>query len=76
MTISEMRIMDPTGDSKIMWDPANSDEVEAARKTFNDLRAKRFVAYSVAPSGSKGEVIREFDPRAEKLIMAPPMVGG
>lgn len=76
MTICEMKIVDSSGDSKIMWDPSNADEVAAAKKTFDDLKAKRFVAYSVAPGGAKGEVIREFDPRAEKLIMAPPMAGG
>ncbi len=26
--------------------------------------------------GDKGEVITEFDPTAEKLILAPPVVGG
>ena len=68
--------MDSTGDSKIMWDPNNADEVAAAKKTFDDLKNKGFVAYSVAPGGMKGEILRTFDSRAEKLIMAPAMAGG
>jgi hypothetical protein len=74
--MSMMHVMDRSGDTKIIWDPDNEDEVANARRTFDDLRKKGYVAYNVAPRGAKGEVIREFDPAAEKLIMAPPMVGG
>ncbi len=77
MTVGELRIMDPrAGDTKLTWDTANRDEVEAARTMFNDLRQKRFMAYRVDEKGDKGEVIRQFDPEAGLLIMAPPMVGG
>lgn len=74
--MSEMLILDRTGDTRVMWDPNNVEEVAVARKTFDDLKAKRFIAYSVQASGDKGEVIREFDPQAGKIILAPPMVGG
>lgn len=68
--------LDRTGDTRIIWDPENEEEVENARRTFNELREKRFVAYAVRAGGGKGEVIRQFDPEAEKLILAPPLVGG
>lgn len=75
--MSVMEVMDPTGDTKIIWDAANEDEVENARRTFDDLKKKGFIAYSVkGKNGKKGEIIREFDPDAERLIMAPPMQGG
>lgn len=72
-----LHVLDKTGDTKMMWDRNNADEVAAARKTFNDLKAKRFMAYKAeGKEGRKGEVIDEFDPSAERIIMAPPMVGG
>lgn len=72
-----MEIMDRTGDTKIIWSKDNPDEVENARKTFDELRKKKFIAYSVkGKNGEKGEIIREFDPDAERLILAPPMAGG
>ncbi len=75
-TTGEMRIIDKTGDTKIIWDKDNADEAAAAKKVFDDLKKKKFMAYKVDDHGDKSEVIREFDPNAEKLIMSPPLVGG
>jgi len=75
-TERELCILDQTGDTKIIWDTDKPDEVENARETFNKLRKKGYAAYSVNRKGDKGEVLREFDPEAEKLILAPPTVGG
>jgi hypothetical protein len=69
-------ILDRTGDTKIIWDPAKQDEVDVAKKSFSDLIAKGYRAFKVAASGNKGEQIREFDPKAEKIILAPALVGG
>ena len=72
----EMCVMDRTGDTKIIWDRTKPDEVESAREQFDKLRKKGYAAYKVESGGGKGEVIREFDAHAEKIILAPPMVGG
>lgn len=69
-------VMDKTGDTKLIFDPNNADEVESAKNTFRDLKKKGFIAYRVSADGSKGEVIREFDSAAGKIILAPAMVGG
>ena len=71
-----LAVMDQTGDTKITWDSRNADEVAAARKTFDDLKAKGFTAYSVDDEGGKHEVLHKFDPSARKIIMSPRMVGG
>ena len=69
--------LDRTGDTRLMWDADNADEVEAARKMFNDLRAKHYTAYRAeGKKGDKGEIINTFDPSAERIIMVPRMVGG
>lgn len=74
--MNELCVMDQTGDTKTIWDPANTEEVAAARSTFDRLRGKGYIAYRVAESGKKGEVMSAFDPQAGKVIMAPPMAGG
>lgn len=71
-----LAVLDRTGDTKIIWDRSNADEVAAAKKTFDDLIAKRFVAYSVDDKGNKGAQIRTFDATAGKIILAPALVGG
>jgi hypothetical protein len=71
-----MAIMSMQGDTKVIWDPQKPDEIEVAKETFNKLKKKGYAAFSVSDDGSKGEQIREFDPKAGRIIMAAPMVGG
>ncbi len=74
--IGELSVMDHTGDIKLIWDSDNDDEVDLARKQFKEAKKKGYAAFSVNKKGDKGEVIQEFDPNAEKIIMAPPLAGG
>jgi hypothetical protein len=72
----ELRVMDKTGDTKIVWDSANNDEVGAAQKMFDDLIKKGFAAFAVKKTGEPGKSVTEFDPEMEALIMVPRIVGG
>lgn len=74
--MSTMHVMDVTGDTKVMWSADNPDEVENAKATFDRLKGKGFLAYTVKDNGEKGEMIRKFDKTAERIIMAPQLVGG
>lgn len=72
-----MAIMDPSaGDLKVIWDPENKDEVKAAEEQFISLTKKGHLAYTVDTKGGKGTQIRKFDPKAEKIILAPALRGG
>jgi fructose-1,6-bisphosphatase/inositol monophosphatase family enzyme len=64
------------GDTKLVWDAAIAAEVEAAKKTFDDLTKKGFKAYKVAAGGKAGDPTKTFDAAAEKIILVPPMAGG
>ena len=64
------------GDTKIIWDKDNEDEVDAAEATFNKLVKKGFIAFSVKKDGSSGDKLKKFDADEEKIIMVAPMVGG
>jgi hypothetical protein len=68
--------MDGSGDSRIQWDPAKADEVDAAKAQFDSLTKKGYNAYAMRRNGDKGEQVREFDPEAAKIILAPPIRGG
>lgn len=74
--MGQLRIMDGQGDTKLIWDADNDDEVANARRTFDDLLAKGFTAYDVKNDADKGERVRKFDADAEKLILVPRMAGG
>lgn len=72
----ELIVMDQTGDTRSIWNPDNEDEVAAARVQYDKLKRKGYLAYTVKADGGQGEVIRDFDPTAGKIIMTPPLQGG
>lgn len=72
-----MAVMNEEGDKKTIWNRDNPVEVEAARQEFAFFKAKGYMAYKVeGKEGTRGEVIGEFDPGAQRIIFAPPMRGG
>lgn len=76
MSMGELSVMDATGDTKLIWDSDNADDVAAAKAMYDAQKAKGYMAYSVKKSGKQGEVLQQFDPLAEKIIMAAPLAGG
>lgn len=73
---SIMHVLDDTGDTKLMWNPRDKDEVKTAKRTFRELSEKGFRAFRVDASGGQGEQIDAFDKDAEKIIFIPQMAGG
>jgi hypothetical protein len=72
-----MAVINESGDKKTIWDRNNATEVEAARNEFDFFKGKGYMAYKVeGKEGRRGEVLREFDPAAERIIFAPAMQGG
>ena len=75
--LNEMAIMGSSGDTKIIWDPDKFEEVENARRTFNDLvKIKKYAAFAVGRKGQKEDRITEFDPAEAQMILIPQMAGG
>ncbi len=76
-TDGEIATMGVEGDVKTIWDRSKPEEVENAKRTFDDLRKKGYCAFRVTgKDGEKGEQMTEFDPTAERMIMVPQMRGG
>jgi hypothetical protein len=74
--VSTLSVLDHTGDTRIEWDADNHHEVAAAREMFAKMKEKGYLAYRLDASGRQGEVIRSFDPDAERIVMSPQPVGG
>jgi hypothetical protein len=72
----QMSVLGKEGDTKVIWDSDQQAEVDAARAQFDALKKKGYAAFNVKKDGEKGSVMKEFDPDAEKIIMALPVVGG
>lgn len=74
--MSELQVLDQTGDTRLLWNMKNADEVAAARKKFDEFKAKGYLSYKVNRKGTEGEIINDFDPEEERIILSPPPIGG
>lgn len=72
----EIAVMDRTGDTKHLWNPNNTTEVEVAREAFKKFRKDGYLIFSVGADGEKKEQINEFDPYIGKYIATPAFKGG
>jgi hypothetical protein len=65
------------GDIRKIWDPDDEDDAADARRSFRDLKAKGYAIYRAeGKKGDRGEVMRDFDPRAGRLIAVKQNRGG
>jgi len=64
------------GDTKIIYDPQNDDEVSVAEDQFDSLVKKGFKAFKVKKDGEAGREIKTFKPNEGMYILVPPIVGG
>jgi len=64
------------GDLTIAWDPARPAEVEVARTQFEAMRAKGYVAHTVAEGGRPGRLLERFDPAETRILLRPALRGG
>jgi hypothetical protein len=74
--MSELRILNGSGDTKIIWNSDKQAEVDVAERTFDELKKKGYSAFSVKKNGDKDKLITKFEADAEKIILIPPMSGG
>lgn len=70
--LNAISVMDHNGDTKHIWNPKNSDEVEAARTLFNSLVEKGFRAFRLNFIGFRGKPMEEFNPKIGKAVFVAP----
>jgi hypothetical protein len=72
-----IEIPNRTGDLKIMWDRRNDVEVAAAQAAFDQaVKDKALIYKAEGKEGTRGEQVKKFDKKHERLIVAPQLVGG
>lgn len=73
-----LHVMAPEGDINIFWDKDNPADVAVAKAAWDKAKSEhRMLGYRVeGDEGRRGEVMREFDPAAERLILRPQLQGG
>lgn len=74
--LGQMRILDSSGDTKVVWDSSKPDEVKAARESFEHYRGKGYSIFGAGAAGEKGSRLEAFDPQVGIMYVVPRTVGG
>jgi hypothetical protein len=69
------RIIDDSGDRRLVWDSNDHREVEEAFKTFQDYIDKGWRAYAVGEDGQKGRRIHRFSADRQEVFFDETGVG-
>jgi hypothetical protein len=68
-------VMDHTGDSRHLFNPADAAAVAEAEDRFKMLTGAGYIAAKRTGSGTS-QLIRKFDPTAEETLFIPRLQGG
>ena len=73
--MNEFKVLDPTGHTSTTWDTARPDDVERARRVFNDLMKRGYRAFRMGAAG-EGLPTGTFDPQDKETLLVPPIRAG
>jgi hypothetical protein len=71
-----MRVLGRTGDTEVKWNPDTGEGLQSARRVFEEKMRRGYLAFVEGPNGEGSNLIRNFDPQAGSIILAPRLVGG
>jgi hypothetical protein len=65
------------GDKRLIWRADDKESKAKAIEEFKERLKKGWLAFKLNPEDPhKGEMLREFDESAEKIVMTPPVAAG
>jgi hypothetical protein len=75
--MNTMKILGKLGDTEVKWDPATGYGLKTAKRLFDEKTQRgRYLAFIEGPGGDGVTMLRQFDPNAESIILAPRLIGG
>jgi hypothetical protein len=69
-------VMDHRGDSRHLFEAADSRALADAEARFNELTGKGYRAVVPGENGQPGRLVPGFDPSAKEIVFIPPLEGG
>lgn len=71
-----LRILGPSGDTRVEWDAADTDQVEEVRRRFDEIIEQGYLVFELDGSSLEGRQVKGFDPRMGELRAFRPLAGG
>jgi len=70
------RVLSDEGDTRLVWDRREPDQVKEAYVRFKELLDSGHTAFAIRSDGKKGSKLDEFDPLHEEILMVPKTLPG
>jgi hypothetical protein len=74
--LSAIGVMNGRGHTSHVWKKSDEKQVEEARQLFTTLTAAGYRAFHMKKSGKQGDLMKDFDPEAKRMLFMPPFAGG
>jgi hypothetical protein len=74
--MNEFKVLDPNGHTRTTWDASSPEEVENARRIYNDLMSRGYRAFRMEGGAGEGVPRRTFDPKDKETLLVPPIRAG
>jgi hypothetical protein len=74
--VGVLRILGPSGDTRLAWSPAETDEVEQVRRKFDEIIREGYLVFELDSTSKEGRQVRQFDPETSELRAFRPLAGG
>ena len=74
--MNEFKVLDPNGHTRTTWDTTSPEEIESARRLFNDLMNRGYRAFRMNGAGGEGVPKSTFDPKDKETLLVPPIRAG
>jgi hypothetical protein len=73
--MNEFKVLDPNGHTSTTWDTSSPEEVETARRIYNNLVGHGYRAFRMDGGAGEGPK-RAFDPKEKETLLVPPIRAG
>jgi len=74
--VGVLRILGPSGDTRVGWSPTAPDEVEDVRRRFDEIIREGYLVFELDEVTKDGRQVRTFDPNTAELRAFRPLAGG
>lgn len=74
--VGMLRILGPSGDTRVSWDPTDVDDVAAVRERFDEIIRDGYLVFELDPATKEGRQVETFDPDVRELRAFRPLAGG
>ena len=74
--MNEFKVLDPEGHTRTTWDAESAEEVERARRIFEDFMRQGYRAFRMDSRKGEGAPSKGFDPGEKETLLVPPIRAG